>query len=365
MGISVLRVQGQVPRASADADGQAGYVWVKLNYTNPVTTPDPIPLVRIEFHVEALGATTLDLHDSELLDAVGNPINHTEGDGFFMSLIRDVAITGVVPSMNWAYVGWPVNITITAKNLGNVSETFDVKAYYDSSLIGELPVVGLLPNAQTNVTITWNTTGVPAGNYTIKGEAATVPYEFNTTNNVYVDGTVQILTVIRDVAITSVVPARSWVYQGFLVDINVTAANLGNLTETFDVKAYNDSTVIGTIHVTNLAPNTQITLTFTWNTSSARPCHNYTITGEATAVPYEFNTTNNVYVDGTIKVRILGDINGDGTVNMLDITMVINAFMSYPGHPLWDPAADINQDNSVNMLDLAWTIANFGKSCPP
>jgi len=111
-----------------------------------------------------------------------------------LALIRDLAITNVVLSTNRIYQGLPVSITITAKNLGNVSESFDVKAYYDSNVIGTIGVVNLYPNAETDVTITWDTSGVQAGKYTIKGEVTHVPYEINTTNNVYIDGIVEILT---------------------------------------------------------------------------------------------------------------------------------------------------------------------------
>jgi hypothetical protein len=58
---------------------------------------------------------------------------------------------------------------------------------------------------------------------------------------------------------------------------------------------------------------------------------------------------------------IVGDVNGDGIVNMVDVSLVIDAFMSYPGHPKWNPSADLNNDLNVNMLDLAIVLSNFGQ----
>jgi hypothetical protein len=362
-GINLYKVQGQVPTASLNVDDATGYLWIKLIYKVPVTTATFVPLVKIEFHIQALGATPLDLHDTKILDPDGKEIPHDTIDGFFVTLIRDVAIVNVVPSRTWAYPGWPVNITITAKNLGNVSETFNVRAYYNENLIGTAPIVNLLPNTERNVIITWDTSGVPADVYQIKGEADTVPYETNTTNNIFVDGTVQILTVIRDVAITNVVPWRNWAYQGWMVKINVTAKNLGEVSETFDVKAYYDATTIGTIHVIDLAPDAEIKFTFTWNTSSVTPCHNYTITGEVTEVPYEYNATNNVYVDGKVKIRFLGDVNEDGRVDMADISMLIDAFLAFPGHPLWNPDADLNEDDVIDLSDISIAIDHFQEGC--
>jgi hypothetical protein len=294
---------------------------------------------------------------------------HETEDGFIMTLVRDVAITHVAPSTNWAYQGWPVDISITAKNHGNISESFDVKAYYDSTLIGTLPVTNLSPDTETTLHLTWNTTGVPEGNYTITGEATPVPYEYNTTNNILTDGTVRIFTVIRDVAITSVTPSRNWTFPGMPVNITVTAKNLGEITESFDVKASYNTNLIGTQHIIDLPPDTETTAVFTWNTSSLPPCTNYTIIGEATTVPYEYNATDNILTDGTIEIRLLGDLNGDGKVDMKDIAIAAKAFGSYPGHPRWNPDADVTgteylmPDSQVDMRDIAVISRNFGNTC--
>ncbi len=109
------------------------------------------------------------------------------------ALVRDVAITGVLTSASQVCRGLPVNITITAKNLGSISESFDIKAYYNDTLIDTRDIVDLPSNGETNVTITWNTTSVPLGHYTIKGEATTVPFESNTTNNICIDGVIEVL----------------------------------------------------------------------------------------------------------------------------------------------------------------------------
>ena len=362
-GINLYKVQGQVPTASLEADDPAGYIWVKLVYQDPIVTAGSVPLVNLVFHIQALGATPLDLHDTEILDPEDQEIPHDTIDGFFMTLIRDVAIINVVTSRTWAYPGWPVNVTITAKNLGNVSESFNVRAYYDGNLIGTVPIVNLLPGAEKTVIITWDTSGVPADVYDIKGEADTVPYETNTTNNIFVDGTVQILTVIRDVAITNVVSWKTWAYQGWIVKINVTAKNLGEVSETFDVKAYYDATIIGTVHIIDLPAGAEITWIFEWNTSSVTPCHNYTISGIATEVPYEYNATNNVFVDGKVKIRYMGDVNGDGGVDIADISLLIDAFFAYPGHPRWNPDGDLNQDDLIDLSDISIAIDYFQQGC--
>ena len=344
-----------------------GCVWVKVTYyppAVPITTYNPVALATIHFRVKSAGVSVLHLHDTSLTNSTGDPIPYEVTDGFVMTVIHDVAITGVTPLSSWAYAGWPVQITVFAKNLGNVSEAFDVTTYYDGTLIGTIPVASLPPNTEIALNFTWDTTGVPGGIYTISGNASIVPYEFNTTNNAYVDGQVNILEAKRDVGITSVVPDGTWAYQGWRVNITVTAENLGDTVETFNVTTFYDNNTIGTVTLTSLPAHTAVNLLFIWNTSAVTPCHNYTIRAEATLVPYEYNVTNNVYVDGKVKIRIVGDVNGDGKVDITDVAMVSSAFGSYPGHPRWNPAADINRDGRVDITDVAMVSANYGQICP-
>jgi len=360
--IEVFKVQNQTPSSKVISDDEAGYVWVRLTYPTPITTESPVALVRITFHVEAMGATPLDLTNTVLTDHAGQPIPHTAIDGFFATLIQDLAITNVVRSHDWVYQGQLVDINVTAKNLGNQAESFDVKAYYNANLIETQHVANLPPDTEVTKTFKWNTSTVETCiNYTIKAEATILPYETNTADNTYIDGTVKVFST--DLTVTNVVASREWVYQGQTVNISVTVKNLGLRKESFDVKAYYDTELIGTQHVTDLPSETEVTKIFTWNTSLVTSCHNYTMTGEATIIPCEANTTNNKQVNGTIKVRIFGDINNDDKVDMADVFEVARAFGSYPGHSRWNPLADLNRDNIVDMRDIYMVARNFGKSC--
>ena len=68
-------------------------------------------------------------------------------------------------------------------------------------------------------------------------------------------------------------------------------------------------------------------------------------------------------VDGWVKIKIIGDLNGDGKVDIKDIAIVAAAFGSFPGHARWDPAADLNGDGKVDIKDIALVASNFGKIC--
>jgi len=363
IGLNFLSVNGRYPMLELIANDTAGFLWMKLAYSTAITVSDPTPLVTITFHVDNLGATPLNLTSTKLTDSNDNLIPHDVYHGFFMAQIRDVAVTNIVLSRTWTYPGWPVNITVTVKNNGNASETFNVCTYYDSHVIGTITVNDLASNEERDIIFEWDTTGVAEGNYTIKAEAEHVPYEVNTSDNTFIDGKVWIMIHFHDVAIVSVA-SESWVFQGWIVQINVTARNDGDFTESFNISAYYNTTLIGMVEVINLASGNNYTAQFSLNTSTLLICHTYTITGEATLVPFEYNEANNVLVDGVLKVRLLGDVNGDDNVDLKDVFAVSLAFGSFPGHPDWNPLADINRDNTVDLKDVFIVSINYGKVCP-
>jgi hypothetical protein len=60
-----------------------------------------------------------------------------------------------------------------------------------------------------------------------------------------------------------------------------------------------------------------------------------------------------------VKAAVPGDVNNDGVVNILDVTLAANAFGSKTGDPKYNPAADVNSDGRINILDLMFIILHF------
>ena len=50
---------------------------------------------------------------------------------------------------------------------------------------------------------------------------------------------------------------------------------------------------------------------------------------------------------------MLGDLNGDGTLNILDIVILANLILSGDTS---NPAGDLNQDGSQNILDIVLLV---------
>jgi hypothetical protein len=57
-------------------------------------------------------------------------------------------------------------------------------------------------------------------------------------------------------------------------------------------------------------------------------------------------------------ISIPGDVNGDGTVNILDAITLANAFLAAPDSSNWNANADVNSDGVVNILDAIILATN-------
>jgi uncharacterized protein (DUF2141 family) len=60
------------------------------------------------------------------------------------------------------------------------------------------------------------------------------------------------------------------------------------------------------------------------------------------------------------EFRKLGDVNGDGKIDMKDIGIIVKTLGSTPGTANWNPNADLNGDGIVDSTDLAIAEANYG-----
>jgi len=145
--------------------------------------PDLDALVKLEFI------------STDLSDNVATPISHNVETGTVIlrslevPIAKDAAITNVVPAKLVVFQNSSVVIDVTAENFGTDTVSFDVKAYYGDTEIGTIVVLDLSGGSSKVISFTWNTMGVPEGNYTISAEAFLVGDQ-NATNNRFVNGVV-------------------------------------------------------------------------------------------------------------------------------------------------------------------------------
>jgi hypothetical protein len=112
------------------------------------------------------------------------------------------------------------------------------------------------------------------------------------------------------------------------------------------------------------------TITFTCTTRNTYPAADLTcpltlfdtiFTNSSADLLPQDTPVSGVYV---MKSAILGDVNGDGTVNILDAIQLSNAFLSTPSSSNWNPNADLNGDGVVNILDAIILSNQFGSTHP-
>jgi PKD repeat protein len=278
--------------STPDGGTIVSYVWDFGDGTPVVNETDPITT-----HIY----TTAGTYNVTLTITNDDGLNDTTTHALTVYLRHDVAVISVDPSPTEVYAGEEVTITVVAKNEGMATETFNVTAYYNGNIIGTQKVV-LAPGGNKTLTFSWDTSGVPVGEYVIKAEASVVPGETNIEDNTYIDGTVTVKP-IHDVAVVGVTPSITQVYVGQVVDITVTVRNEGTAIESFDVSLYYDGTVIGTQTVTGLGPGAEKTLKFSWNTTGVKPGVSYVIKAVASTLPGETDIADNTYVDGTVTVK--------------------------------------------------------------
>jgi hypothetical protein len=170
--------------------------------------------------------------------------------------------------------------------------------------------------------------------------------------------------LLHDVAMVGLYASTNVTYTGRVVNVTAVAQNLGMAPENFSVAILANSTVLGNYSVINLQPSATISFTDSWNTSGFAASSPYTIQAQASTVPNEANTMNNILFNGTVQVKILGDVNGDGVVNLADLIAWDAAYGSTPGSPNWNPQADILGDGVVDKADGICIIENYGNTAP-
>lgn len=96
-----------------------------------------------------------------------------------------------------------------------------------------------------------------------------------------------------------------------------------------------------------------------WNFSTELEPGNHTVEIRATD---SWNNTITTSTTVTISTFLPTDLNQDGTVNILDISIVARAFGSKPGDPTWNAIADIDKNNWVNIVDISLVAKDYGKT---
>jgi hypothetical protein len=151
----------------------------------------------------------------------------------------------------------------------------------------------LLVSSVVPITATLGPASVSAAVFTAPPENGGVLY------GPAISSTFEIIT--RDVAVIAVRPSNATVTSGETVIVTVTVRNKGNEAESFNVTLYYDNVVIDRELVANLAPQTEGSIVFEWNTSGVISGE-YVLKAIADRVPGEIEIDDNTFVDGAVMI---------------------------------------------------------------
>lgn len=268
-------------------------------------------------------------------------------------------------------------ITESNATITNATATKNSLHFTSSGPTGEIAYVSVALPVELNKTSIrafidgMEVTPPPFPIITTNGTHYLIYFEFNLSSH-----EITIQYAIANIAIASVDFSKTVVGQGYSMLVDVTTANQGEFTETFNVTAYANTTVIVSENVTLPAGNSS-TVTFTWDTSGFG-YGNYTVSAYVWPVQGETYTSDNTFTDGTVIISHVGDITGDSKCDIQDLARVSAAYGSLRVNDpsdsrygqYWHPAtcstcphtpnADITNDGKVDIADLARTSGNFG-----
>jgi hypothetical protein len=377
-----------------ELDGQVQVNGTTLSFAGDIT------LASITFHVMETGETPLDLHNVTLIDEYSDPLPYNEPeDGFFSNILKAklwVEPDEIIDPLLTPGSEFSVDIMVT--------DVFNLYGYnfnlsYDTFVLTCIGATITPISNETNFTteiIMVDGNGfifinvsyyAPAAPMTLMAptKIATNYFQFQNYGCTVLDlhdteltnesgGPIThetedgfFCTLIADVAIVNIELSSNMTYSGRVVNVTVTAANLGDTTETFNVTAYYDSIPIGTQTVTDLMPSQNAILIFGWDTTGLEECTNYTISAEASPVDYELDLGNNMLsADVAVKIKILGDVNGDGIVDIFDIVLTAAAYQSTTGDPEWNSEADVAPlFGLIDIFDIVTVASRWGQTCNP
>jgi len=111
-----------------------------------------------------------------------NNNNDNGNDDNTHTTIRDLSIENVSVAQREVQIGQTIDITVTVKNYGTSTETFNVTLVYGETEIGR-KIVSLTPNTVLDLVFSWNTSELLPSESRLKAIAESIPDETNLSNN--------------------------------------------------------------------------------------------------------------------------------------------------------------------------------------
>jgi hypothetical protein len=152
------------------------------------------------------------------------------------------------------------------------------------------------------------------------------------------------------------------VCYGFPIYIEVLIVNDGDHTLTFNLTLTINGTVTRISHVEMEGGWTVLVLYFL--DSTKYPLGDLTVDATVQLLSGDSNATDNTYDAGNLTVTIIGDVNGDLSVNIFDVVAITSIYGGEQGDSQYRVASDLNHDGQINILDVTTCTSYYGAKYP-
>jgi hypothetical protein len=275
---------------------------------------------------------------------------------------RNIAVASVLSLGQSITQGETAYVNVTVQNLGDTLEVFNLTVLANSFVIGSLANITLESGMPGEFTLSWNTTGMARGDYTLSAQAEVFPEDLNPADDYRQGTTITIVSLGHDVCIDSMALKKIINGSGLSLLIEIETRNFGSFPEAFNITVAANSTTIGAFQNVFLASGGTAAFTLEWNTTSF-PKGNYSIEISVSAVPNETNIANNMMSEWTF-VSILGDVDGDFDVDIMDVVKITAIYGVRDGDPRYNPCSDMNYDGRITIFDVVICTGHYGQKWP-
>jgi len=144
--------------------------------------------------------------------------------------------------------------------------------------------------------------------------------------------------------------------------IYINVQNAGDQPETVTLHlTVSNTTIYSFVQTIQVANGNTGNFAFNWNTTGVKPAW-YRLLANAT-IPIETlgnRGDNAATISNAIHLYPLGDVNQDGSVTIVDISIADLGYGATPGNSRWNPWADITGGGIISIVDINYVTYHYG-----
>jgi ABC-type transport system substrate-binding protein len=153
----------------------------------------------------------------------------------------------------------------------------------------------------------------------------------------------------KDIAIINPTCSKTSIPLGGNVTVNFIVMNQKDFTQSLNVTIYCNSTAVVTYPLT-LGRQAQMVISYTWSTTKWKKGR------------YAISACGHVL--SQVAVTIVGDVDGDFKVTILDVVKITSIYAVKRGDPRFNPNSDIDDDGVITILDVVKCTSHYAQKDP-